>query len=108
MATDPDRDAEFIIKSIFKRWLQENDFKYLDNHFGINEITSYAVLSYKKLKSVVEDKQIKSGQTKAFERQLKQLRLQIGRVLTTQHFSDHNNKNREEKIEALTNDIKKI
>ena len=22
------------------RWVQENDFKYLDKHFGINQITS--------------------------------------------------------------------
>jgi len=24
---------------IFNRWIQENDFKYLDKHFGINQLT---------------------------------------------------------------------
>ena len=28
---------------MFNRWLQENDFKYRDKHFGINQITSYLV-----------------------------------------------------------------
>ena len=26
---------------MFSRWIQENVFKYLDKHFGINQITSY-------------------------------------------------------------------
>jgi hypothetical protein len=24
---------------ILNRWLQENDFKYLDRHFGLNQLT---------------------------------------------------------------------
>ena len=31
---------------MFGRWLQENDVKYLDKHFGINQITSYRVIEY--------------------------------------------------------------
>jgi hypothetical protein len=27
---------------MFNRWLQENDFRYLDRHFGLNQLTSYA------------------------------------------------------------------
>jgi hypothetical protein len=109
LATDPKRDAEFIIKSIFKRWLQENDFKYLDTHFGINEITSYGAFSYQKIKSLVEDKQIKSGQMKALERQRNQLKLQLGRILTTQHLSSQKkNVKRETQIEVLSNEIKDV
>jgi hypothetical protein len=34
---------------MFHRWLQENDFKYMEKHFGINQITSYASHSYEEL-----------------------------------------------------------
>ncbi|MEA3359149.1 MAG: hypothetical protein U9R17_07070, partial [Thermodesulfobacteriota bacterium] len=38
LTDDKDRDAEEVIVLIFRRWIQENDFKYLGKHFGINEI----------------------------------------------------------------------
>ncbi len=41
LTDDLKRAAIEVIKLIFQRWLQENDFKYLDKHFGINQITSY-------------------------------------------------------------------
>jgi transposase len=37
---DPESAAVVIIGLMFGRWVQENDFKYLDKHFGINQITS--------------------------------------------------------------------
>jgi transposase len=37
---DPESAAVVIIGLMFGRWVQENDFKYLDKHFGINPITS--------------------------------------------------------------------
>ena len=84
LASDPQRDANWIITAIFSRWLQENDFKYLDIHFGINQITSYAVLSYKKLQGLVEDKQVKSGKLKALEKARDTLKQQLGRLLVNQ------------------------
>ena len=41
LCDDRERDASSIIWAMFDRWLQENDFKYLSKHFGIDEITSY-------------------------------------------------------------------
>ncbi len=37
LANDLERNAQEIIELMFNRWIQENDFKYLDNHFGIKE-----------------------------------------------------------------------
>jgi hypothetical protein len=31
---------------MFNRWIQENDFKYLNKHFGINQLTSYRSTPY--------------------------------------------------------------
>ncbi len=37
LANDLEHNAQEIIELMFNRWIQENDFKYLDNHFGIKE-----------------------------------------------------------------------
>ncbi len=67
LTDDKKRRVPEVIELIFKRWLQENDFKYLDEHFGINEITSYQVIPYTQLEGYVTEKQIKAGQYKALE-----------------------------------------
>ena len=81
LTDDKDRDAEEVIALIFRRWIQENDFKYLGKHFGINEITSYATTHYKLLEKTLEDKQMKSGAYKALEEEKRQLGKDLGRLL---------------------------
>ena len=73
LTDDLKRAAIEIIKLMFQRWLQENDFKYLDKHFGINQITSYRSIEYEKLKGQVEDRQVKSAARKALDLKLKQV-----------------------------------
>jgi len=73
LTDDLQRAAIEIIKLMFQRWLQENDFKYLDKHFGINQITSYRSIEYAKLKGEVEDREVKSAARKALDRKLKEV-----------------------------------
>jgi hypothetical protein len=73
LTDDLQRGATEIIKLMFQRWLQENDFKYLDKHFGINQITSYRSIDYEKLKGQVEDREVKSATRKALDLRLKQV-----------------------------------
>ena len=73
LTDDLQRTAIEIIKLMFQRWLQENDFKYLDKHFGINQITSYRSIEYEKLKGQVEDREVKSAVRKALDLRLKQV-----------------------------------
>ena len=68
LTNDPNRCAKELITLMFNRWLQENDFKYLDTHFGINEITAYGSISYNELSQSIEDKQMKNGEYKALEK----------------------------------------
>ena len=75
------RAAEEIIQLIFQRWLQENDFKYLDKHFGINQITSYRSIEYKELKGQVEDREVKTAARKVLDLQLKRQSEQLKRHL---------------------------
>jgi hypothetical protein len=72
LTDDLKRAAIEIIKLMFQRWLQENDFKYLDKHFGINQIDSYRSIDYQKLKGQVEDREVKSAARKALDLKLKQ------------------------------------
>jgi len=105
LATDPERDTQSIIRPMFKRWLQENDFKYLNSHFAINEITSYAVLTYRKLTALVEDKQTRSGQFKALQQRQQELQARLGKALVKQHLGKTVNTHREQKIRNLTHEL---
>ena len=73
LTDDLKRAAIQIIQLMFQRWLQENDFKYLDKHFGINQIDSYRSIEYEKLKGQVEDREVKSAARKALDLKLKQV-----------------------------------
>lgn len=96
------RGAEELIELMFSRWLQENDFKYLDTHFGINEITSYGVNSYQNLEKTLQDKQVKSGVYKALEKQRMAIKKQLKDHLLRKHCAKKDNKKRQQKIDELT------
>jgi hypothetical protein len=91
LTDDPKRLAIEVLKLLFNRWLQENDFKYEDKHFGINQITSYRRVPYEKLKGQLQDRQVKSGQAKALSRARLDLERQQKRLLrwTGQTFEVH-------------------
>ena len=81
LTDDLKRAASEIIRLMFQRWLQENDFKYLDKHLGINQITSYRSIKYAKLKGQVEDREVKSVERKALDKSLKKTTEQLKRDL---------------------------
>ena len=93
------RSAMELIRLMFCRWLQENDFKYLDKHFGINQITSYGVIRYEELRQQVQDRQVRSAEAKALQEQRRQLRAQQSRLLLLQAQSDHASAQRQKRIE---------
>jgi hypothetical protein len=105
LTDDRQRPAPPIIHLIFNRWTQENDFKCLDRHFGINPITSYASVAYERLKDQVEEKQIKSGAYKALEQQTAQLKSQRSKLLLSQPQYPRQSARRTERIAARTKDL---
>ncbi len=74
LTDDQKVEAARVVRWMFNRWLQENDFKYLDKHFGINQITSYGVTGYEELRQKVVDRQVRSAEMKALGEQKRQLR----------------------------------
>lgn len=107
LATDKTRSAEEIIRLIFKRWIQENDFKYLIRHFGINEITSYSSTPYIKLVDLVKDKEMTSGSYKAKELGCKDLQHELSKLLLAEHTKKTENAERQAKIKDLTARLEK-
>ncbi|MCP4378324.1 MAG: hypothetical protein GY794_19380 [bacterium] len=108
LSNDLDRCATELITLMFNRWLQENDFKYLDHHFGINEITAYGSISYQQLSQTIEDKQVKSGQYKALEKQRTAIKRQLKNRLLQKHCAKRNNKKTQEDIEQLTKRLEEL
>ena len=60
LTDDLNRAAVQIIGLMFRRWLQENDFKYQIKHFGLNQIVSYQVVPYEQWVKQLTDRQVES------------------------------------------------
>jgi hypothetical protein len=60
LTDDTTRGVQSIVRLMFNRWIQENDFKYLDKHFGINQLTSYRTTPYEQLRGDLTDRQVPS------------------------------------------------
>jgi hypothetical protein len=58
LTDDTQRPVNETVRLIFNRWIQENDFKYLDKHFGINQLTSYRSTPYEQLRDQLTDRQV--------------------------------------------------
>jgi hypothetical protein len=58
LTDDNQRPTHETVRLIFNRWIQENDFKYLDKHFGINQLTSYRSTPYEQLRDQLTDRQV--------------------------------------------------
>ncbi len=82
------RQATEIIFIMLKRWVQENDFKYLIAHFGLDQITSYLFDDYKDIADTVTDKEHVSGRYKAMTKELKKIRGKLKTALQKKHESD--------------------
>lgn len=101
LTDDTSRPAKEIILLMFQRWLQENDFKYLDKHFGINQITSYRVIEYDQLRDKVKDRQIKSSQRKLLGQRRQKVRQQQARLLLIQEQAEQRQREREQRAAEL-------
>lgn len=70
LCSNPDLALEKAVWLMFNRWLQENDFRYLDRHFGLNQLTSYASRSYAEEAAGLQDKPVDSVEYRELKSQL--------------------------------------
>jgi len=78
----PAIDREEAIWLIFNRWLQENGFKYLDHHFGLNQLTSYASRSVAEERDQLTDQPVLSPEYRELKTERSSRELQLGKLLT--------------------------
>ena len=62
---------EDVIWLIFNRWLQENDFKYIDKHFGINQLDSCARDDFKNRMDEFKDRTAEASGYKKLKKESK-------------------------------------
>ena len=101
LTDDRKRGAPEILRLMFQRWLQENDFKYLDKHFGINQITSYGSVAYEDLRKEVQDREVKSAERKAIEARRASAHAQQAKLLLIQEKADFANRKRKQQCSEL-------
>jgi hypothetical protein len=101
LSDDLQRPAPEIIGLMFNRWLQENDFKYLDKHFGINQLTSYRSIPYQELKDQLTDRQVQSQACRELIRAGQDIQRRQARVLLAQERAQRAENLRQEKITKL-------
>jgi len=78
---DKNRPTQEIIELMLCRWIQENDFKYMIKHFGINQITSYAFTNYKSLRDKIEDKIYTCSKHKSLTKEIQKVRAKLKTAL---------------------------
>ena len=85
---DKDRNTNESIVLMLTRWVQENDFKYMIKHFGLNQITSYAFTDYRALRDKLEDKLYICTHHKSLTKEINKVRAKFKTALLGKHNFD--------------------
>lgn len=60
LCSNPEIELNEAVWLMFSRWIQENNFKYLNQHFGLDQITSYAMKDFSQCERQFQDKCVDS------------------------------------------------
>lgn len=69
LCSNPNMSIQDAVWFIFNRWLQENDFKYLDIYFGINQLDSRSSFDFKEVSHNYRDRKTETGEYKQIKKQ---------------------------------------
>ena len=105
VTTDSSRVAEEIVRLMFGRWVQENDFKYLDKHFGLNQLTSYRSIEYEQLKGQLTDRQVESQAHRQKTKEERALIRQQARLLVVEDRAKRGQAQRQQRLEKLQQEL---
>jgi len=112
LTSDPDRDRRSVIGAMFNRWLQENDFGYMNRHVGINELTSRSHETYASIGDSLDDRHVLSREYKALRREKTGAESALKGLLLKREkqHETHAGKRRRERVEQrkLDRQIKKL
>ena len=107
LTDDTQRPVHEIVHRIFNRWIQENDFKYLDKHFGINQLTSYRSTPYEQLRDQLTDRQVPNHAYVEKVKTARQLDQRKARLLLAEDKAERAQIQRQIKLDRVREDIAK-
>ena len=106
LCSNPDIIMQEAVLLMFNRWLQENDFKYLNAHFGLNQLTSYAVKNFET--EDFEDKDVDSLNYKKLKSELTKLHKQWAGLLLKKDKSKLANEFKSRQIRGIVQEKEKL
>ncbi len=101
-------DDGTAVFAMLNRWIQENDFKYMIRHFGLNEITSYQALEYVDIRDLLSEKNVVSEGYKKLQEAQNKLRLKLKELLLKKHLSQTNSEPLKTEISNCTAELKML
>ena len=101
LTDDLDRSAKEIVWLIFNRWIQENDFKYIDKHMGMKQITSYKSIDYSELCDHLVDRQVPNELYVQKTKEARQITRRKARLLLAEDTAQRQEIARQQEIAQL-------
>ena len=101
LCSNPEMPLEDAVWLIFNRWLQENDFKYLDRHFGIDQLDSRAHDNFKNRMDEFTDRSAESTEYKKLKKESKTASAALAKNLLKQNRKQKELEAKEIEIEKL-------
>jgi len=112
LTSDANRNRRCVIATMFNRWLQENDFGYMNRHVGINELTSRSHETYASIGDRLDDRHVLSREYKALRREKMRAESALKSLLLKREkqHDTHAEKRRRERVEQrkIDRQIKKL
>ena len=84
LCSNPFMRLEEAVTLIFNRWIQENDFWYLDTYFGISQLTAYASQSYEDIAHQLRDRPVECPEYRELKNRHRERERQFGAALVAQ------------------------
>ena len=100
-------DDQTAVYAMLNRWIQENDFKYMIRHFGINQITSYKSRSYQSIEDLLAEKEVFSEIWQALSKNEDRLKDELQKLLLKKHMSGQTKEQTDARIRELTTQLEK-
>jgi len=101
LCTNPSIQLEEVVTLIFNRWIQENDFWYLDTYMGIGQITSYASESYADIVDTLRDRSMDCPEYRDMKKHRAQQERQLGKLLLRQKRRNDQIERKEEALKDM-------
>lgn len=101
LTDDRKRPGKEVVWLIFNRWIQENDFKYIDKHMGMKQITSYRSVDYGALRDTLVDRQVPNALYVQKEKESRKLIRQKARLLLAQDTASRKELSLQQQISTL-------